>query len=123
MSSITIRQMAERVAGLMEVRLGVPGKDVATRLRRGARRLPRKLRKNAALLADAAEMAAHPKLVAQLDEARVAAAYDALTRYLSSLGGKTRRRDMLRDMTTSAVLSLLAAVGLFIIMLIWGGFI
>lgn len=115
--------MAERVAGLMEVRLGVPGKDVATRLRRGARRLPRKLRKNAALLADAAEMAAHPKLVAQLDEARVAAAYDALTRYLSSLGGKTRRRDMLRDMTTSAVLSLLAAVGLFIIMLIWGGFI
>ena len=122
MSAVTIRQMAQRIADLMEKRLGVRGADLAAKLRRGARQLPRKLRAEAALLAEAAELSSNPKIALQLDEARLAQAYDALSRHLSPMGRGARRREMLRDMITSAVLSLFLAAGLFLAILIWRGF-
>ncbi|KDB02102.1 hypothetical protein U879_18945 [Defluviimonas sp. 20V17] len=114
--------MAERVSALMEDRLRVRGRDVPAKLRRGGRRLPRKLRREAAMLADAADWARNPKLLPRLDAPRLARAHDALTRHLSHLGRGERRRDALRGIATSVVLSLLLVAALFTATLIWRGF-
>ena len=74
MSVATIRQMADRVADLMETRLRVKGRDLPEKLKRGGGRLPRKVRNAASLLAEASEMALNPKLQVRVDEGRVAEA-------------------------------------------------
>lgn len=82
MGAITIQQMADRVAALMEERLGIKGTGLAAKLRRGGRRLPRKVRTAAEDLAEAAHMSQNPKLLLQVDETRVAEAYDLCLRHL-----------------------------------------
>lgn len=84
MSAITIQQMADRVAGLMEERLGVRGNGLSDKLRRGGRLLPRGVRGQAQELANLAEKAQNPKLLVQIDPGRVAACYDGCLRYLSA---------------------------------------
>ncbi len=84
MSAVTIQQMADRVAGLMEERLGIRGKGLSEKLKRGKRLLPRSVRAAAVELADLAEKAQNPKLLVQIDQTRVAACYDQCVRYLSS---------------------------------------
>lgn len=84
MSAVTIQQMADRIAGLMEERLGIRGKGLSEKLRRGGRLLPRTVRAQAKELADLAEKAKNPKLLVQIDQARVAACYDICLRHLSA---------------------------------------
>ncbi|WP_146010324.1 hypothetical protein [Acidimangrovimonas sediminis] len=121
MSAMTIQQMADRVAGLMVARLHVRGRDLSTKIRRGGKRLPRKLRPEAALLADAADRAGNPRLAQQLDEARLAQAYDALVRHLGPLGRSERRTALWRSMITSAAFALLVVLGLFLTVVVWRG--
>ena len=121
MSAMTVHQMAERVAGLMQERLGVRGKGLAGKLRRGRRALPRKLRPEADLLAAAEAQAENPKLALQLDDARIAQAYDALVRHLSPMGRSDRRVAMLRSAAASAALALLVVAALFIAIAAWRG--
>ena len=67
MSAISIQQMADRVAELLEQRLRLKGKDLPEKLRRGGRLLPRRIRIAAKDLAEAAEQAQNPRLLVQLD--------------------------------------------------------
>ena len=123
MSAVTIQQMADRVAALMEQRLGVRGRSLPEKLRRGRRRLPRRLRREAALLADATAQAGHPRLMAQLDHERLSTAYDALVRHLSPLGRSERRTAMLRSIGAGAALAVLAVLCLFFGVAAWRGLI
>ena len=75
-----------------------------------------------ALLAEAADLARNPKRLPRLDRVRLARAHDALTRHLSRLGRSERRRDALRGIATSVVLSLLLVAALFVATLVWRGF-
>ena len=61
MSAVTIQQMADRVAALMQERLGVHGKDLAEKLRRAGRRLPSAIRAEARFLDTAAATGAKPR--------------------------------------------------------------
>ena len=85
MGAATIHAMTDRVAQLMEERLGIRGKDLADRLHRGGRLLPRTVRAAAGVLAEAQAMADSPKLSMRIDQAQIAAAYDTCLRHLSSL--------------------------------------
>ncbi|PJF09139.1 hypothetical protein [Pseudorhodobacter sp. MZDSW-24AT] len=87
MSAVTIQQMADRIAGLMEERLHIRGKGLSQKLRRGGRLLPRRVRLQAQELADMAQKAQNPKLLAQIDQARVATCYDTCLRHLSARQG------------------------------------
>ena len=69
--------LGDRVAGLMEERLGVRGKGLTEKLRRGGRLLPRGVRAQAQELAALSEKAQNPKLLVQIDPARVASCYDS----------------------------------------------
>ena len=107
MSAVTIQQMADRVAGLMEDRLGIRGNGLAEKLRRGKRSLPRGARAAAQELADLAEKAKNPKLLVQIDQAHVAACYDTCVKYLSPLRPVSARMTVLIRVVSTVALGLL----------------
>lgn len=110
MSAMTIIQMADRVAALLEERMKVRGRSLSVKVRKAGRRLPRKVREAATYLGEAGDMARNPKLLARVDEGEVARTFDICVRYLGQLkpGASTR----------SAVLSAAASVGFSMLMVI-----
>jgi hypothetical protein len=123
MSATTIQQMANRVAALMQERLGIRGKDLSEKLRRAGRSLPSAIRAEARFLDSAAKQAENPKLLVQIDDARVAEAYDACVRFLNEVGRAERRRALLLNMLTSVAFSLFAVGVLLLAVLYWRGLI
>lgn len=111
MSAVTIQQMADRVAGLMEERLRVRGADLPAKLRKGGRRLPRKVRHAAESLAQAAERAQNPKLLVQIDMARVAADYDLCVTHLAKVTSKGGAMALLLNVAATVALGLLLVAG------------
>ncbi len=122
MGSVSVQQMADRVAALMEERLRMRGTGLAEKLRRGGRALPRRIRAEAELLAAAAEKAQVPKLLMQLDHERVAAAYDACVRYLHPLGRGARVRGYALDLAAASGFALVVTAALVVGVLVWRGF-
>jgi len=122
MGSVSVQQMADRVAALMEERLRMRGTGLADKLRRGGRALPRRIRAEAELLAAAAEKAQVPKLLMQLDHERVAAAYDACVRYLHPLGRRARVRGYALDLAAASGFALVVTAALVVGVLVWRGF-
>lgn len=107
MSAATIHQMAERVADMMQERMGVSGKDLAAKLKRGKRMLPRKVANAAQALADAAEKARNPKLLVQIDQAQVAESYDICVRHLGTLRAGGRKMGLLVSVAATVAMGLL----------------
>lgn len=122
MGGVTVQQMADRVAELMELRLKVRGRGLAAKLRRGGRALPRRVRAEALYLAEAAEKAQVPKLLLQLDHQRIATAYDACVRHLAPLGRAGRLRGYLLNLAANLGLILLATLALIVTVLVLRGY-
>ncbi|GGE15458.1 hypothetical protein SAMN05421774_104281 [Gemmobacter megaterium] len=122
MGVTTVQQMADRVAMLMEQRLKVGGADLSAKLKRGGRKLPRKIRREAEYLAGVAELAQHPRVQMMLDDARTAQAYDACVRYLNPLGAGDRLAGRLLGIAGSIAFALLVVGGGLIGVLVWRGY-
>ncbi|MFT4150829.1 MAG: hypothetical protein QM656_11595 [Paracoccaceae bacterium] len=123
MSAVTIQQMADRVAGLMEERLGIRGADLAAKLKRGGHLLPRKVRVAAGRLAKAAEMAKTPRLMVQVDQGRVAADFDTCVRHLGAIDRRSRRIGAVLGVAASVALGILALAVAVIVVLKWRGYV
>jgi hypothetical protein len=121
MSAVTITQMADRVAALIEERLGVRGRGLEDKLRRAGRRLPKRVRTAGDLLAEAAAMAQNPKLLVRVDEARVAEAYDICLKYLNKLNKGDRRKGAILGVAASVAFSILVVAVLVVAFLYWRG--
>lgn len=123
MSAVTIQQMAERVTALMEQKLRLKGKDLRGKLRKGGRLLPRRVRAAAEHLADASERSQNPKLLLQIDEAAVVAAYDVCSKHLSKIDAGHRRTSSILG-TASSIAASLLVVGVIVIgVLYWRGYV
>ncbi len=123
MSAVTIEQMANRVAELLEGRLRLKGGDLSDKLRRAGRRLPRKVREAGAVLVQAVSMAQVPKLLMQMDDETVAIAYDICVKHLNAVNPAAARRGMLLNMLASMGFSLLVVAGLVVVVLYLRGFV
>lgn len=123
MSGVAVQKMADRVAELMEQRLRVRGDNLSEKLRRGARLLPRKVRKNAFYLAEASSTAHVPMMQARLDHERISDAYDVCIQYLKPLGAGARRRALMLDMLRGLWGAALATLVLVFVVLVWRGLI
>ena len=121
MGAATIQQKADRVAALMAKQLHVRGMTLSDTLRKGAGKLPKAVRAEARFLETAAAQARHPKLLVQIDDGRVAQAYDACVRFLTGVDRKARRRAMLAGMVSSIAFSLFVVGVLFLAVLYWRG--
>jgi len=122
MSGANVQQMAARVADLLEARLNLGGATLADKLRRGGRRLPRKVRREATYLADAARIANVPRLMFQIDPHRVRLAYDACLRHLKPLGAAERRKALAMQMLTGIGAGLFLTGTLVLLLLAWRGY-
>ena len=122
MDAVSIQQMADRVADLLQTRVRLRGTGLAEKLRRGGRLLPRAVRKAARALADAATQAENPRLMMQLDLEKVAADYDLCVRHLNGLGAGQRRVAALLDFGARLALIVLVVGGLLLAVLHWRGF-
>lgn len=123
MSAITILQMADRVAGLLEERLRIKGVGLAEKLGRGGRLLPRKVLVAAQFLAQSAAMAQNAKLLMQIDNNAVAEAYDICLRHLGAIDASHRRRGLILGVMASIAFSVLVVAMLLGVVLYWRGFI
>lgn len=121
MSAATIQQMADRVAAMMEERLGTGGAGLAAKLKKAGRSLPRPVREAAGRLAEAALMAQNPKLLVQIDDERVAADYDACLRHLSGLSVWGRRKGFIGNFAASVAMTLIVVGVLLAGVLYWRG--
>lgn len=122
MSAVTIQQMADRVAELLEDRLQLRGRDLRTKLRRGGRMLPRKVREGAELLAISAEKARNPKLLGQIDMGALSDAYDICVRHLVAIDVSGRRRDAFAGALGSVGFGVLVLALGIIGVLVWRGY-
>ena len=123
MSSVAIQQMADRVAQLLEERLGIGGRDLGARLRRGGRMLPKRVRESAELLATSAEKAKNPKLLGQIDMGAVSDAYDACLKHLTAIDPNERKRSAFSGMVGFVGGGIfLLTIGILAV-LVWRGFI
>jgi hypothetical protein len=89
MSAITIQQMADRVAVLLEDRLQAHGADLGAKLKKVRHQLPGRVRQAADRLARAGADAQNPKLLVRIDEGVVTADFDVCVRYLTALAPGT----------------------------------
>ncbi len=121
MSAITIQQMADRVAALLEERLRLRGKGLAAKLKSGGRALPRRVRDAGNRLANAAEMAGNPKLLLQVDIEKVSADYDLCVRHLGSMDAGARRRALFAGTATRIALSLMVLAAMVAVFIYWRG--
>lgn len=121
--SISVQQMADRVAELLQARLGVKGDGLSAKLKRGGRFLPKRVLGAAQFLALAAEQVQIPKLYAQLDPERTAKAYDICIRHLKPLGAGARRRAWLWNSMVTLVAIVFVTAVLVLGVLAWRGLI
>ena len=120
--SISVQQMADRVAELMESRLGIKGDHLSGKLPVAARYLPKKVLGAAQFLALSSDQAVNPTLHMHLDPERIAVAYDLCVRHLKPLGVGARRAMLMRRFVATLVVTLSICAALLVAVLFWRGF-
>lgn len=118
MNMMAVQQMAERISELLAEKHRLRGPDLAAKLRRGRRLLPRRVREAADRLAQAGERAKNPKLWAQIDMDQLSRDYDACMSHLAAIDPAARRRGALWSMVESVGIGVLV-FGLAITGLYW----
>lgn len=123
MGAATLQQMADRVAELLEQRLRIKGKTLDDKLRKAGRRLPRKVYAAAQLLAQAAQMSKNPRLMMQVNEPDVVAAYDICLRHLGAKqAASLARKNTAMSIGASIAGSILVLTLLVLGVLRWRGY-
>jgi len=112
---------AERIARLIEEKLGVGGVGLEAKLRRAGRDLPRWVRREAAALAEAAAFSASPRLAKRIDPARIERAFAACEAWLSAVDPAERRKDRWLGFLAVNAVNLTVLAAALVAVLIWTG--
>ncbi len=111
------------LARLMAERLELRPAPFATLAHKAAPRLPRGLRRQVLLLAEAQVMAQHPRLAVTLDIAALARAVRELSAYLRGIDVADRRHGRRLALAGRIAANLIAVFVLVLAVLIWRGFV
>ncbi len=115
-------RIAETVA-LLRVKLGVRDKTLEASIHRAKRRLPRRVFRQAMVLARAEKMAAHPRLRQVLDTPKLLKASDDVQLHLTAINLADRRWGWFLGMLGGLAFNLLALAVLVLVFLGWRGLI
>jgi hypothetical protein len=119
------RDMSNKAAALralMEAKLGARGRDLQTAVRRAGRRLPRRVRKQAQMLARTERMVGHPKVSRQVDARLVEKAFASVTDHLQQIDVADRRRGRLLSLAGALAFNVLAVAAGFVFYMWWRGY-
>ena len=123
MGAAAIQAMTDRVAQLMEEKLGLRGRGLEAKLTRGGRLLPRPVRSAALSLSAAAAMVQNPKLAIQVNDRQVAADYDICLRHLTALPASAGWGGHALASLRAIAFGLLTVAVLLIGYLVWRGYV
>lgn len=115
-------QIAQTVQ-LLRDKLGVRDKTLTASVKKAKRQLPRRVYKQAMLLAQAEQMAAHPKLRLVLDTPKLVQASEDVQEYLGGISLADRRLGWFLGMLGGLAFNMLALFVLLLVFLRWQGFI
>ena len=118
-----IETKAETLRSQMQAKLGVKSRTLAQAMRRAGRRLPRQVRAQGALLAQAEVMAGNPKQARTVDPLEVNAAYDTVLAYLRGINVAERRKGRMLDLGAAIALNILVVFAGFVFWLWWQGYV
>lgn len=99
--------------------LGVKGRTLEQCAAKAGRWIPRRIRDEIAVIAEARALQGHPKLERRIDDARIGQAYRHTASYLDGLDLAARRRRAALDMVSLIAFRLFVALCLVIAVLIW----
>ncbi|MDP5217770.1 hypothetical protein Q5Y75_11110 [Ruegeria sp. 2205SS24-7] len=118
---ISVEQQIAQTIAMLRAKLGVRGKTLAAALRRARHRLPKHIYKQALLLAQVEDRAAHPKLRLTLDSPKLADAAEKVQTHLDAISLTERRKGWLLGMLGGLVFNLLLLAVLLLLFLLWQG--
>ncbi len=107
-----LRAQSDHLARLMGERLDVTGNGFEARLAHAGKRLPRHIRADGRLVAEALALAEHPKLSRQIDQRRLKRACKRLERHLLSVDPWERRKAVLLNWLAGIAFALLVVGGI-----------
>ena len=113
---------ADEIGGLIQERLGYGGRTLARQIARAGRALPRPVAREARFLAQAAQIAANPRLVRMIDPARVDSAHRVVRDHLRNIDRRERRRARLTGIAAVVAFNLIVVAALVIAVLVWRGY-
>lgn len=119
--SESIAEQSDRLALLIEERLGIRGDGLETKLRKAGRLLPRWLRQEASRLVAAQRLVKHPKLMRQADSMTLEKACKRCEKWLKSIDPAARRRARLLNFLALNAANLLLVTAMFVAYLVWSG--
>lgn len=122
MEKAEVDQMLEEVSTLLSDRLGVRGTTLETRVRRAGRSLPAPVRRAAADLIRAEQMAEAPVMLRRLDPAQMEAARDICLRHLGGIDVAASRSKARYGVAASIIVQLCLVMGVTLSVLNWRGF-
>ncbi len=106
---------------LLADKLDARGANLGSQLRWARRRLPRQVRREAEYLAQAEQIARHPKFARLIDPRAVSRAHGRLARHLDGVDLATIRRNRRKDRAATLALYVLVTFALVVAMLWWRG--
>lgn len=110
--------MADRMAAQLRVR----GDGLADIAQHAGRKLPRHLRKEAAVLIEAEALTANPKLARRVDDRRIAKAERRLNRFLDKQDPAAERRGEILDLIAKVAFVFVTVVLSVFFFLLWRGY-
>ncbi|WP_108482600.1 hypothetical protein [Oceaniglobus ichthyenteri] len=119
---MTPQQQAQEIADLIGARLGIGGRGLENKVKKAGRLLPRRIRREAETLAQAAEFSKHPKLMRMIDPTAQKLAYRDCKRFLEQIDGSERFIRYALGLITANAFNFLAICAAVIAVLVWRGF-
>ncbi len=117
----TTADLAEAVSLMLQQKLGVRGAGLEDKLARAGRRLPRRIRRRVAEIAEAEKREGNPKLARMTDPAALAQAFDEVEAHLNRIDVADRRWGAVLGMLGSVAISLLVVFAALVSYLVWQG--
>ncbi|OWU85352.1 hypothetical protein ATO6_08265 [Oceanicola sp. 22II-s10i] len=111
----------QRLEKLLAAKYGIRDVGLEQGLRKAGRRIPRRLRRSGRAVVEAQRVAGHPRLVHQIDTARVSAEAERLAAHLEAIDTADRRKGMILSVLGSVAFNLLLMGGLFLGFALWQG--
>lgn len=117
-----VTDLADRLQALFAARLGLRRGPLIRRIAQARRQLPADIRADAQKVAQAAQMAGHPKLAHQIDTATLARAFDRVERHFQGPALREARRTARLHWLAGLAARLLTVAALFVAVLRWRGY-